>query len=155
LIAGGAPLSENLKVIRSFETWIISTVMYLWQLLEGNGRGTRLFSFSLHGLLKICIIYWFQILSNVSTEAKFSTCRTWMWGCPGVGGAAASADQTESNVEGSKKEGTIFFRVDCCCFGLVTTSTRLCSPLSSRSPDGAAAPGVPIFSIFIILFLTL
>jgi hypothetical protein len=26
-----------------------------------------------------------------------------------VGGAAASADQTESNVEGSKKEGTIFF----------------------------------------------
>ncbi|XP_071684283.1 uncharacterized protein [Lolium perenne] len=57
-------------------------------------------------------------------------------------------DQTESSVEGSKKEGTIF-RVDYCCSGLITTSTKLCSLLSSRSGavhaqdglDGAAATG--------------
>jgi hypothetical protein len=71
-------------------------------------------------------------------------------------------DQTESSVEGSKKEGTIF-RVDYCCSGLITTTTKLCSLLSSRSgavhaQDGldgaAAATGIPLFSIFIILFLT-
>jgi hypothetical protein len=44
-------------------------------------------------------------------------------------------DQTESSVE-------------CCCSRLVTTSTKLCSPLSSRSLDGAANTGIPLFSIF-------
>jgi hypothetical protein len=76
-------------------------------------------------------------------------------GGPGVGGGAASAEGPDEVQCGREQEGREFFWVDCCCSGLVTTSTKLCSPLSSRSLDGAAATGIPLFSIFIILFLTL